>query len=380
MKLIIAAGGTGGHIYPAIAVAEQLPAADVCFVGSQDRLESALIQQNNFRFVGFSIKRGQPWTWPKAIANLLQFFKGHKPDAVLAFGGYVCFPVLVAAKLLDIPIILHEQNKIMGRMNRLFGLWADRICLSFPDTVHASAYANAVLTGCPVRGAFWRVLQIADCRLQIEKSNQNQGDEVASKNPQSPIRNLQFIHPEFPTLVVLGGSLGAQYFNQWILYLMQNPPAVSGQIVLICGQAAWAKLVPVEFVAQDHWHVQAGSLRFVVLPYVSDMAGLLATADAFVARAGASTLAEMAAMGLPGVVVPYPYAMDGHQDANAQAYAQGGGVAVLLQAGLDNDQLWKAVQTVWLDEKKRIRMALAIRGMASQSAVAEILQWIKRLA
>jgi UDP-N-acetylglucosamine--N-acetylmuramyl-(pentapeptide) pyrophosphoryl-undecaprenol N-acetylglucosamine transferase len=354
-------------VYPAIAVAQGLVSDQVFFVGSTERLESDLITRAGFRFKGFRIPRRQPWVWLNAIAAMVQAFRVEQVRVVVCFGGYVCFPACVAAKLLDIPILLHEQNKIMGRLNRLMASWAVGIGLSFKGTTHAERMPHTRVVGCPVRNEFFRASDPHPAASVSGGAGRHSASEF----------NLR---KEMPTLVVLGGSQGAQFLNDWVLYLIKNPPTVSGQIFLSTGEKAWHPFLSAVSASDaqcESWVWDHGQFRIVAQPYVHNMPGLLSQCQAFVARAGASSLAEMAVMGVPGIVIPYPYAKDRHQDANARAYAMAGAVTVLKQEGLSDWELWQAAESVWLQVDSRDRMAGAMHRLSPQGAVSSMLKWIQ---
>lgn len=355
MTIALCAGGTGGHIYPALAVAQGLPPTKVFFVGSRERLEAELVQAAGLEFKGFSIPRGQPWRWPQAVVSLLELFRVRKISVLVCFGGYVCLPAIMAARLLDIPFLLHEQNKIMGRLNRLMAPWAAGVALSFVQTAHAERMDYTRVVGCPVRREF--LMAAKDAYRILLPSNRS-------------------------SLVVLGGSQGAQFLNDWVLHLVKNPPVVQAQVFLITGAQMWQNfLLSVSATDQkaQTWVGGSNGLRVVAQPYVHNMPALLSQCQAFVGRAGASTLAEMAAMGLPGVVVPYPFAMDDHQSANARAYHEAGAVQVVSQDGLSAQALWQAVESVWLNESNRQKMAAAMGRMALVKAANDLVDWVRRL-
>ncbi len=352
MMLAFCAGGTGGHIYPALAVAQSLPEAQVLFVGSDQRLEAQLVQAHGHAFYGFPIRRGHPGSWVSACGPVMRLFQEKKVTALLCFGGYVCLAAFIAAHMLDIPVILHEQNKVLGRFNRALAPWARRLCLSFPDTRGAERLMHQTVTGCPVRLTESAVLQ----------------------SPSSDEAWMSALDASQPLLLIMGGSQGAAFFNASVEWLLKNSAAFAGQILLITGQGEWPAFAGGQAQGTQVFCVSQGVLRIVAVPYVHAMENLLTRCRMFVARAGASTLAEMALYGIPGLVVPYPYATNFHQDANARHYQAGGSIAVLPQKGLLPDMLWKQLGQLWQDSEKLKGMASAMRSMACPDAAQRVLE------
>lgn len=317
MNVLFAGGGTGGHIYPGIAIADALRArgANVLFVGSATRLEGTIVPNAGYRLERIASRpfaRRSPWTLlgtaAANIAGIVQAMRAlsrFKPDVIIATGGYVCFPVVVAAMLLRIrPIALLEPNAHAGLTNRMLSPLVDEVwgAASQPDARFAAKY---VMTGIPVR---------AELRALPPR------EEALARLGLSPARR---------TLLAMGGSQGARSINDALTSLVTSGGLPAGwQLIHVTGEREYdrvrAALDPV-------------SSQPAVRPYLNDVSDAYAAADLVLARAGASTLGELAAIGRPAILIPYPYAADDHQRANAEMAAQTGAAVVMsdrdLQAG-----------------------------------------------
>ncbi|MBM3374633.1 MAG: undecaprenyldiphospho-muramoylpentapeptide beta-N-acetylglucosaminyltransferase [Betaproteobacteria bacterium] len=299
-RVVIAAGGTGGHIFPALAVAQSLALLGIesHWVGSNRGLEARVVRdQAGFPLTELSLAgvRGRGLAGALALPmgllrSLIQSWKlvsQVRPAMVLVFGGYVSFPVGIAARLQGYPLIVHEQNAVMGTANRWLARCAQRVLTSFARTRYAPR--NAIAVGNPVRAG------------------------LAAQSPSErgfgqgrPLR-----------LLILGGSLGARALNQAM-------PKVWPHVAWPEGLSVWHQTGVADEASVREAYAQAemGKLESRVSAFIEDMAAAYAWADLVVCRAGASTVAELAALGLPAVFVPLPGAIDDHQTANARALVE----------------------------------------------------------
>jgi UDP-N-acetylglucosamine--N-acetylmuramyl-(pentapeptide) pyrophosphoryl-undecaprenol N-acetylglucosamine transferase len=358
MRVLFAAGGTGGHLYPALALAEALrDEAEIAFVGTAERMEARLVPSAGFPFFAVSAAPAERRWW-RALRAVLVNLRGvvqaasvvvrERPDVVVATGGYVCVPVVLAAWVLRATcvhraaIALLEPNAMLGSANRLLLPLADEIWGSGPFP----AQRRFIRTGVPVRAAL-RALPPRD----------------------DAVRRLG-IDPQKKTLLAMGGSQGARTINDAVVELARSRRVPDGwQIVLIAGEREFARIrngLPV-------------SGAVVGVPYLREMADAYAVADLVLARAGASTLAELAAVGRPAILVPYPHAAGDHQAANAEAVARSGAAVVVSDRDFDAGRLereWRA-----LAEPARYAAALrAARGLAGGDATAAVTARIRALA
>ena len=360
MKFMISGGGTGGHVYPGIAVAEELKrlrsSDDIVFVGSGRGLEASVVPQAGFRLRTI-LTRGFPrrawWKWPVALlANLvgvpqaLWIVLTERPDVVLGTGGYVSAPIGLAAWLLRKPLILQEQNSIPGLSNRWFARLADEVHLSF---VEARSYFarkdNLTVTGNPVR-AF--ILS---------------GDRATSL--------AEFgLAPGRPTVFVFGGSRGAHRINDAALDAMRRLKGrVDVQFILQTGRDdfEWAKGV-----------VEAEQLPAKVLPFLTRIHLAYAAADLVVCRSGAMTLAEIAVCGTPAILVPYPYAAHDHQTVNASNLVDRGAAAMILDRELSGERLAKEIAHLLADRQALSRMSAHARTFARPDAAERLARSLQR--
>ncbi len=347
--LVITGGGTGGHLFPGIAVAQALmakmPGAKVVFIGTGRTVDQKAMSQYGFESQVVpcgSLKGGSlatrlntlsqlPWSLFKAWCVLRKI----RPNLVLGVGGYVTGPVVLAAKLLGIATCIHEQNSVPGLANRKLGAIVDRIFVSIPGSERYFDARRCLLTGNPLR------------------------HEILALAQQSPKANE-------PILLVLGGSQGAHRLNTLL------PEA------LTCGG-----LLPVGFKVlhqtgrDDETAVrtayQAAGIKAEVAAFFTDMAAVYAQASLVVSRAGATTLAELSALGKPSILVPFPFAADDHQTKNAEALVFGGAARMFLEKDLSAKVLGQSIVEIITNHDLRQQMSLAAKRQAKPEAVETIL-------
>ncbi|QTO41588.1 undecaprenyldiphospho-muramoylpentapeptide beta-N-acetylglucosaminyltransferase [Desulfovibrio desulfuricans] len=304
-NIILTTGGTGGHIFPALAVAEELrrrnPNASLLFVGSLYGPEERLMRQAGIPFEGLPVRGllgrgfkavGAGAQMALAVGKAVGILRRFKPDVVAGFGGYAAFAPMLAARILGVPGVLHEQNAIAGASNRFLARLARRVCISLPNT-SGFDMKKCVFTGNPVRAAVSAVGQVDR-------------------------------HRQTRRLLVMGGSQGAHALNA---FMLENLAEFRGAGVEIRHQTGITDEGSVRAA-----YVAAGYAPECVSAFIDDMAGAYAWADVTLCRAGASTVAELCAAGLPSVLVPFPYAIHDHQTRNAEVLTRSG-AAVLVPEG-----------------------------------------------
>jgi len=353
LRLLISGGGTGGHLFPAIATAEELlkrsPESQVFFLGSGRKIDAvglsthgfagAAIDSLGFKGAALSGKLKAIAAVPKAIYQAISHIRRFRPDVVLGVGGYVTGPVLTAAKLLGIPTVIHEQNSVPGMANRLLGRLVTRVCLSLPESERYFPAKKCVLTGNPVRES---IVSLAA----------EQGEETAP--------------PARPTLLVLGGSQGAQALNQLVADAFCD--------------AAKTELAGIGLIHQTGQNdEEATKKRYAekgveaeVAAFFTDMAAVYRRADFCLSRAGATTLAELAILGLPAILVPYPYAADNHQERNGNYYVESGGAWMFKQDALTAASLAGHILSLSGDAARRWAMHRSMRLLARPGAAKMI--------
>ncbi len=355
MRLTVTGGGTGGHLFPGIALAaamqERVPGTQVLFIGTSRLLDQQALADRGFELATLACGGVKGLSLGSRVRNLVQMplaivaarrmLGRFRPDLVFGVGGYVTGPVLLAARTLGVPVVIHEQNSVPGMANRLAGRLADRICISLPCQPPFPA-ARTVLTGNPVRQEI-----------------------LAAAKGERPVH-------EVPTLLVLGGSQGAHRVNLLMLEAAEVLVA-QGRPVRIIHQTGTA----------DEATVREGYRRIgveaEVSAFIRDMAGVYRRADLAVSRAGATTLAELAVMGLPALLVPYPYAADNHQLTNGKYYEKTNGCVVVEEAGLTGEILGKAVSERLHNREELHTMAAKMRAMALPDAALRIVDECLRL-
>ncbi|PIE56028.1 MAG: undecaprenyldiphospho-muramoylpentapeptide beta-N-acetylglucosaminyltransferase [Desulfobulbus propionicus] len=354
LRLVITGGGTGGHLFPGIALAQGLMArtdvARLLFIGTDRQIDKVALDGLEFDRAVLNCAglkgKGLPGTLtalfrlPLALLQAWRILRDFRPNLVFGVGGYVTGPVLLAARLLRVPVCIHEQNSVPGLANRLVSRVATRIFLAIPCTP-AFPRSKSVLAGNPVRSA---ILQAA-----------------ATKRPFLPDKTQV-------TLLVLGGSQGAHRVNLLLVSAVKILLESGHTEVDILHQTGSADE---EFVRKAY---DALGVKAKVQPFFTDMAGCYQQVDLVVSRAGATTLAELAVMGLPAVLIPYPHAADDHQTGNARHYAAKGGALVLEEDELTGQQLGEQLSALLDDRKKLAMMGAAMKELAVPQATSVIVE------
>jgi UDP-N-acetylglucosamine--N-acetylmuramyl-(pentapeptide) pyrophosphoryl-undecaprenol N-acetylglucosamine transferase len=341
------AGGTGGHVFPALAVADRLrdQGMEVFWIGTHQGLEARLVPARGFPMEWLSVGglRGKglttlvaaPWRLLRALAQAAGILRRRRPQVVLGMGGFASGPGGLMARLLGIPLVIHEQNRVPGLTNQWLSRIATRVFEAFPGSFPARR--GAVACGNPVRP------EIAALRAPAER--------MAGRA--APRR-----------LLVLGGSLGAQVLNETVAPAVAALPAeLRPQIRHQAGERTLA-------VAETAY-AQAGVAAEVV-PFIDDMAAAYAWADLVVCRAGALTVSELAAAGVGSVLVPYPHAVDDHQTGNARYLVKAGAARLLPQARLHPRSLAAVFAELLADPARLLALAEAARGRATPDAAERI--------
>mgnify|MGYP005843142599 CR=1 FL=1 len=354
MKLLLAGGGTGGHLFPGIALAQLLlrqeKDAEVLFVGTRQGLEQRLLPQLGLPLATVSMAgvvgrgwRGRLELLPKLLRSLWQGKKiltRFGPDIVIGLGGYASVPVLLAAKLAGIPYLVHEQNAVPGLSNRLLSRWAKLVCLSFSNSGGNLPAAKIRVTGNPLRSELERIPEQVDAR---------------------------------GTLLVFGGSRGARALNEVMLELLprlkdwEQPPA-------ILHQTGHEDLEQVRqgYAAANYQHAR-------VVPFIDDMVSAYREAALVICRAGATTLAELTVCGRPAILIPFPYAAADHQTSNARTLQQAGAARLLAQSDLTAATLEETVADLLGQPKLLQGMAEKARQLGLPGAAERILNECRQL-
>ena len=369
LSVAIAAGGTAGHVNPALALAKELRQRGhaVRFFGESRRLEGKLVPQAGFDFfpvhvTGFD--RARPWTLATALyhlsreqSRLVRAFKDDaslKPDVAIGFGAYIELPLMRAAAKMGIPVALHEQNSVPGLANKQSANAASLIAIAQPSVEkifreHAGAHTKIVMTGNPVR------------RSVLE------GDRARG-------RAALGVGEDETLLLVFGGSLGAHHLNERIAALKERLLSVPGLHVMHSTGAddfeATRDLLALTDAEASRWTVQ---------PYIQDMGDMLAAADLVLSRAGASSIAEIAALAVPSVLVPYPHATADHQTTNARFLVDAHAAVMFADADIDGKAFEDTLADLLASSSKRSAMRRAAKDLAQDRAAQMLADQIEAL-
>ena len=345
--VMITTGGTGGHVFPGLAVAAKLVARGcrVFWLGTRDGMEATLVPNHGIEFVGVSFAgiRGKGWRQlvfgPIALLaacwTSLGIIRRRAPDVVLGFGGFASFPGALMSVARGKPLVIHESNAIAGLANRVLAYGADRILLGFPNALHGRHARKVEWAGNPLRDAIGRVAP----------------PEIRFGGRSGPLR-----------LLVVGGSLGAMALNERLPEALARLPAGARPLVV---HQAGAKHVEMLRAAYANVGVAAECV-----PFISDIAAQYAAADVVICRGGASTVAELAAIGIGSVIVPLPGAIADEQSANAEFLVAAGAAMTIPQAELAADRLAELLRTFTRD--RLLAMAVAARKVGRTDAADRV--------
>lgn len=342
-------------MYPALAVAERLGAGpdEVLFVGTPDGLEARLVAAAGIPFRGINAAgydRARPITLLTSVVTLvtsgfkaLGVLGSFKPDVVVGFGGYVSIPVAFAAILRGVPLVLHEQNSVPGMANRYLSRWAAAVGLTYEESSAGLPRTTRVdVTGNPVRS-----------------------DVLSASRAEG--RTALGVSEDDTVLLVFGGSRGARHLNTAMVAMRQELLAIPNLRIVHAAGAAEAAAVRAALDSAG-----GGDGRWDVIEYIEDMGATLAASDLVVARAGATSIAEITALGLPAVLVPYPYATDDHQTKNAMTAVDRGAAVLVADSELDSRRFSDAVVALLSDPAQRATMSAASRALGRPDAADRV--------
>lgn len=351
-RIILTTGGTGGHIFPALAVAEELrrryPGIRTLFAGSQYGPEKNLAEKTGLEFVGLPVRGflgrgvralGAAAGMSRAVARAMGLVRRFRPQIVVGFGGYAAFAPVLAARLQGIPIAVHEQNAVAGVSNRLLGRLARRVFLSLPDT-RGFASEKCVLTGNPIRRS------VVEAGMRARPTGTRH-------------------------LLVTGGSQGARALNDLIVEAL---PRLRSAGVEIRHQTGLRDEERVRAA-----YLNAGYDGSCVEPFITDMAAAYAWADLALCRSGATSVAELAAAGKPSVLVPFPHATHDHQTCNARVLTACGASLLLPEKGTTARKMTETLLGLFEEPERLRRMGEAARSRALPDAAARVVDQLASL-
>lgn len=355
MKILMTGGGTGGHIYPALAFIKYVQSLnqdhEFMYVGTKNGLESKIVPQYDLPFETIEIQGFKRSLSPQNIKTVYLFLnsikkakkiiKDFQPDIVIGTGGYVSGSVVYAANQLKIPTIIHEQNSIPGMTNKFLSRYATKIAICFPDVASYFPESKVVLTGNP------------------------RAQEVVSVKKTDGLKEYG-LDPVKKTVVIFGGSRGALKINQAFVAALPQFAEKEYQILYASGERYYEELQAT--LKQINTNIANVSIQ----PYIDKMADVLAAAALVVGRAGATSIAEFTALGLPAILIPSPYVTNDHQTKNAQSLAKAGAVEMIPDGELTGNSLVEAIDSILLNENRRQAMAAASKKEGIPDAAARL--------
>lgn len=365
MRIVLTGGGTGGHIYPAVAIGKQMqqdnPDTQLLYIGTNKGMESRIVPGQGIPFEAIEITGFRRKLSLDNVKTVLRFLKGvrrskallrkFKPDVVVGTGGYVCGPVVYAAAKLGIPTLVHEQNAIPGLTNQFLSRYASTIGVSFKQSEKLFPKAKKTLyTGNP-------------CATNVLRATAGKGKASLGIPPRS-----RFV-------LVVGGSRGAKALNE---AMVEMAPQL-GQIpdvyfVFVTGDSYYASTS-----SRIEEASPGGVANVKLVPYLNNMAEVLMDATIVVSRSGASSLAEMTALGLPSILIPSPNVTNNHQEANARSLVDAGAAEMILEKDLTGSALLNRIQKLLRDDKLMKQMAEASKTFAMPNSATIIASELKRL-
>ncbi len=362
--MILAGGGTGGHIYPAIAIANEFkfrfPDSDILFAGTRKGLEKELVSKNNFRLefisaIGLarSLKKELfilPYFLVKSLLESRMVIKKFNPDMVIGTGGYVSLPVVLAAGLMGKKTVIQEQNSYPGLSTRILSLLAGRVFLSYQNSTRYFIFKKKLkVLGNPIR------------------------EEILSGNKEEGLKKFN-LEPNKKTVFVFGGSQGSKNINKAIKEGMEHLKKYEDlQFLWQTGNKDFEEI-------KDF--MKSINLTSTVLPFIQDMASAYAVSDLLVCRAGALTLAEVTACGKPVILIPYPFATADHQRYNALSLKEKGAAEVILEKELKGENLAELIAGLIKDENRLKEMSdnskMLAKPLATSQIVDEMVEFLNR--
>ena len=361
MKIVIAGGGTGGHLFPALAVAKKIEKmfadARVTFVGTARGIEARIVPKEGYdlRFirseglVGKSVYRTVRSLLKISLSlhDAYKILKNIRPDVVLGVGGYSSGPVLLCARLMGIPTIIHEQNTVPGLANKILGKFVDRIAVTYYESMKYFPADSAVVTGNPVRE-------------EIFSGDRDRGYERFS------------LEEGVFTVFVFGGSLGASRINEAVGTALESLEDLKENIQFL-HQTGNRDLDKVKNIYAEK------QFKGTVVPFAYEMADAYAVADLVISRAGATTIAELMACGKPAILVPYPHAAANHQEVNAKRLWDMGAAMVVLEKDLTGEGLAEMIRDMTEDPDSLREMGQISKSLSCREATEKVIELIRGL-
>lgn len=356
MRVIISAGGTGGHIYPALAIINKIkekePDSEFLYIGTHNRMEKDIVPSKGIPFESiemYGFNKKHLLKNFKTVKCLMQSFKkcrklikDFNPDIVIGVGGYVTVPVIVSAKKLGYKTFLHEQNSLPGKSNKYLAKYSDLIGVSFESSIKAFPEGKAVLTGNPCSEDALNVLPIDKKEFGLTSSKK--------------------------LVLIVMGSLGAGRVSDYLMGELKRFKNKDYEVLFISGKSSYDKVKAEKYPD-----------NVKILPFYEGLTKIMKRTDLMISRAGASTLSEIVALEIPSILIPSPFVANNHQYYNALDLVQKGAAEMIEEANLKDGVLVSMVDKLLLDGNKRIEMKKALKGMQIKGSADIIYNKIKEL-
>lgn len=362
MKIVVSGGGTGGHIYPALALIREINKegknAEFLYIGTEKGLESQLVPREKIPFqaidiTGFKRKLSLDnvktiYRFVKGVQDSKAILKKFKPDIVIGTGGYVCGPVVYAAAKLGIPTIIHEQNSVPGLTNKFLSRYVDRVAICFEEAKQYFPVNKVVLTGNP------------------------RASEVLGQDGEKG-RSSVGLKADQPAVLIFGGSRGARPINEAVLKSLAELGEKPYQVLYVTGDVHYDKVM-------QEAELSGNPNNVIIRPFIHNMPEVLAGIDLTVSRAGATTLAELTSLGVPSILIPSPYVTNNHQEKNARALSDHGAAELLLESEMNSVKLIEKIDQILTQPKRLAEMKTAAQKLGIPDAAQRLFQVMKEIS
>ncbi len=356
MKAIVCAGGTGGHIYPALAIINKIKEkeslSEILYIGTTDRMEKDLVPKLGIKFIGIEMEGIDRknifkninvfFKYKKAIKKAKEIIKEFNPDIVIGVGGYITAPVIIAAHKLKCKIIIHEQNSIPGVSNKLISKYANRICISLPNTKKYFDSNKVVYTGNP------------------------RSEEIISVKPAD--KKDYGLSNEKKLVVIVMGSLGSTTMTKKIKAIIPAFNMKDYQVIIVTGKEYY-----------ESYKTLNCPKNVALVPYLDNFINLLKSTDLIISRAGASVIAEITAIGLPSVLVPSPYVTNNHQYINAKELEDMGACKLITEEAFSIKTLLPAIDNIINDNTNYDKMRQCSKKLGVPNSATKFYEEIKKV-
>ena len=356
MRVIISAGGSGGHIYPAISIIEKIkemePNSEFLYIGTHNRMEKDIVPKYNIPFesieiYGFDRKRIMKnfrtiKCFFKSLKKCRKLIKSFNPDVVIGVGGYVTGPVLYSAHKLGYKTFIHEQNSFPGKANNFISNFADKIAVSFPSSIKKFPEYKTVFTGNPC----------SENALKVKEANKNEFNLSNNKK----------------LVLFVMGSLGSSKMNDFLTKTMSSFNNKNYEILFVTGNSSYEDVIKNKFPSNVH-----------VVPYIENMTRIMKKTDIIVSRAGASTLSEIIALNIPSILIPSPYVAENHQLKNAMDLIDKNAALLIEEKDLKGDILVRTIDSLLDNEEKIKEIKNNLKDLSINDSATKIYKEIKEL-